>query len=609
VPPTNTPTPIVGQGCSPGFWKTHPEDYPAPYTPNTTLGSVFTLPACSGISSLAGDTFDDALNYGGGPTVLDAAKILLRQAVAAVLNAAAGIGYPLSEAQVISEVNAALASCDRATILAEAARLDAFNNLFCPLPNRTPTSTPTNTPKNTADPPTTTPTNTPTNTAVVPTRTPTNTPTNTAVVPTRTPTKTPTNTAVVPTRTPTNTPTNTAVVPTRTPTNTPTNTAVAPTRTPTNTPTNTAVAPTRTPTNTPTNTAVVPTRTPTNTPTNTAVVPSNTPTNTPTRTAVAPTRTPTNTPTRTAVAPTRTPTTTPTKTRVPPAATRTPVTCSVCNVYIADVNISCNLDGSVHWDAVVRNNGDCTVFSPWRTDLQQQRNYSDNFTTVDTQTGNGVFPPGDTHVSGNFPVHTFPADTTFIRVQFQLTSNEVECNPDPYSPLIEPCRIQAPPTNTRVAPTATRTRVAVTATATRTRVPATPTRTRVPATKTPAPGACSVCNLYVPDVTISCNADGTIHWRVTVRNNGSCTAGSPWKTTLQIQRNWGSFTSVLNQTGSSSFAPGDTHLSGDFCFTSPPDTSTIRVEFQLTSPERSCNPDPISEMIDPCIPRNPCSVP
>jgi hypothetical protein len=160
---TNTPTPSVGQGCSPGFWKNHPEAYPSPYTPNTTLGSVFNLPPCNNISSLANATFDNALNFGGGPTVLDAARILLRQAVAAVLNAAAGIGYPLSVSQVISEVNAALASCNRATILAEAARLDAFNNLMCPLPNRTPTRTASNTPTRTATPG---PTNTPTPTCV-----------------------------------------------------------------------------------------------------------------------------------------------------------------------------------------------------------------------------------------------------------------------------------------------------------------------------------------------------------------------------------------------------------------------------------------------------------
>jgi hypothetical protein len=50
-----------------------------------------------------------------------------------LLNSASGIGYPLSTAQVIAEVNAALASCDRNTILDEATRLDRFNNLGCPL--------------------------------------------------------------------------------------------------------------------------------------------------------------------------------------------------------------------------------------------------------------------------------------------------------------------------------------------------------------------------------------------------------------------------------------------------------------------------------------------
>jgi hypothetical protein len=88
---------------------------------------------CSGAySSLANVTFDQALNFGGGPTLLDAAKILMRQAVAAVLNAASGFGYPLTVQQVINEVNTALASCDRVTILTEAKRLDRFNNLTCP---------------------------------------------------------------------------------------------------------------------------------------------------------------------------------------------------------------------------------------------------------------------------------------------------------------------------------------------------------------------------------------------------------------------------------------------------------------------------------------------
>jgi hypothetical protein len=52
------------------------------------------------------------------------------------LNAAAAFGYPLHRVAVINEVNAALASCDRTTILNEADRLDHFNNLRCPLDGR-----------------------------------------------------------------------------------------------------------------------------------------------------------------------------------------------------------------------------------------------------------------------------------------------------------------------------------------------------------------------------------------------------------------------------------------------------------------------------------------
>jgi hypothetical protein len=62
-----------------------------------------------------------------------AEQILLRAAVAALLNSTSGIGYPLSTAAIISEVNAAIATGDRDTILALAATLDSDNNLGCPL--------------------------------------------------------------------------------------------------------------------------------------------------------------------------------------------------------------------------------------------------------------------------------------------------------------------------------------------------------------------------------------------------------------------------------------------------------------------------------------------
>src|SRR5262249_60431882 len=100
-----------------------------PYTTATTLGGAgFTN------TGNQGATLDDALSFSGGPTVQDAKNNLMKQAVAALLNAATpGMNYPLDVAHVLSEVNAALASGNKGTILAEASRLDGFNSLEGPL--------------------------------------------------------------------------------------------------------------------------------------------------------------------------------------------------------------------------------------------------------------------------------------------------------------------------------------------------------------------------------------------------------------------------------------------------------------------------------------------
>jgi hypothetical protein len=121
------------EGCTPGYWKQDQHfDSWTTYSPSTTLGSVFTIP--SEFSSVSGDSFLTALSYGGGSTDLAAAKLLLHHAVAALLNAAsAGVNYPLSTAQVISQTNTALASSDRDTMLAQKDAFDANNNLGCPL--------------------------------------------------------------------------------------------------------------------------------------------------------------------------------------------------------------------------------------------------------------------------------------------------------------------------------------------------------------------------------------------------------------------------------------------------------------------------------------------
>jgi hypothetical protein len=136
VPPPPTPTPVVGQqGCTPGFFKNNPlRGFGGTgFTPNQTVGSVFTIPAA--LSGLASATLLDALDFPGGTDIEGGAQILLRAGVAALLNAAhPQISFPLSASQVMSQVNTALASGNRDTMIGVAAQLDALNNLGCPLP-------------------------------------------------------------------------------------------------------------------------------------------------------------------------------------------------------------------------------------------------------------------------------------------------------------------------------------------------------------------------------------------------------------------------------------------------------------------------------------------
>jgi Prealbumin-like fold domain len=122
--------PVGNEGCSHGYWMNHQAAWsPTGYASSQTVGSVF-----SGSEPLASSTLLDALKFKGGSTVTEAKQILLRQAVAALLNAQhPGVSYPRTTAQVIAAVNAALASNNRTTILDLASALDADNNLDCPL--------------------------------------------------------------------------------------------------------------------------------------------------------------------------------------------------------------------------------------------------------------------------------------------------------------------------------------------------------------------------------------------------------------------------------------------------------------------------------------------
>jgi hypothetical protein len=127
--------PIGQEGCTPGYWKTHPESWQR-FTPDTTLGEFFTFPA--ELSAFEDLTFMDALNFQGGDDLSGKTEILLRAAVAAVLNMSHhDVDYPYRPysrpGNVQSTVNLALASLDGAKIINLATKLDNANNLGCPL--------------------------------------------------------------------------------------------------------------------------------------------------------------------------------------------------------------------------------------------------------------------------------------------------------------------------------------------------------------------------------------------------------------------------------------------------------------------------------------------
>jgi hypothetical protein len=90
------------QGCTPGYWKTHTDNWPganasdddfgnaAVTAPGATMGELFGHQklANTGLGQFDGTTIQDALSLMGGSGVTGAGKILFRAAGAAWLNAA-----------------------------------------------------------------------------------------------------------------------------------------------------------------------------------------------------------------------------------------------------------------------------------------------------------------------------------------------------------------------------------------------------------------------------------------------------------------------------------------------------------------------------------------
>jgi hypothetical protein len=121
-----------GAGCTPGFWKNCTIHWQlAGYTTGQRVRSVFNLGGCC--NDLGNATLRQALDWGGGSSVCEAAQHLLRAGVAALLNASSPeVGeYPLTPAEVIASVNAAFATCRRGPMVELAGELGRANSLGC----------------------------------------------------------------------------------------------------------------------------------------------------------------------------------------------------------------------------------------------------------------------------------------------------------------------------------------------------------------------------------------------------------------------------------------------------------------------------------------------
>jgi hypothetical protein len=122
------------EGCSRNYWNqsNHLDSWVATgYTPSQTLESVFNVPDKFKLDSV---TLRKALSFDSGSSTTAAARTLLRYAVAAILNGAhPGVNFPRTDAEVIADVNAALVSDSRSTMLNLAADLRADDNLGCAL--------------------------------------------------------------------------------------------------------------------------------------------------------------------------------------------------------------------------------------------------------------------------------------------------------------------------------------------------------------------------------------------------------------------------------------------------------------------------------------------
>lgn len=131
----NSIAPMGGEGCTPGAWKNRLVRIDAwdatAYATSDLVNDVFDAPAV-----FDGVTLLEALSLKGGNSFDEKVEILLRAATAALLNAShPGVEYDLTPAQVIEQVNAAIATGDNTAVTDLATILDDLNNQGCDITN------------------------------------------------------------------------------------------------------------------------------------------------------------------------------------------------------------------------------------------------------------------------------------------------------------------------------------------------------------------------------------------------------------------------------------------------------------------------------------------
>jgi len=115
------------EGLSPGFWKNHTNQWHCLSPCQTLTSAGFIIPA--ELAELRNVNLIDALKFKGGNGEIGMARILLRSAVAALLNACdPDINYPLTSCEIKNRVNSALDG-SRCQMECLYKTLDYYNNL------------------------------------------------------------------------------------------------------------------------------------------------------------------------------------------------------------------------------------------------------------------------------------------------------------------------------------------------------------------------------------------------------------------------------------------------------------------------------------------------